>query len=70
MNEEYRGREEEFKAYMLEQVQQIDYGQVWGKLDSYFAIQVSFTWLDWLIIETAIRDEQFSIKMISDQQKL
>ena len=56
LNEEYKGKEE-FKAYMLEQVQQIDYGQVWGKLDSYFAIQVSFTLLDWLIIETAIRDE-------------
>ena len=59
--------EQAFKAYMLEQVLQIDYDQLWGLLDSYFAIQVSFTWLDWLIIETAIGDEEFSMEKVSDQ---
>lgn len=51
--------ENEFKSYMLSHVQNIDYLQPWGDLDSYFAIEMSFTWLDWLIIEQAIGNEKF-----------
>lgn len=55
----------EFKSYMLGHVQCIDYLQKWGELDSYFAIEMSFTWLDWLIIEEAIDNEKFRMKRVS-----
>lgn len=42
--------EKDFKAFMLEQVMTIDYEQLWGHINSYFAINVSFTMIDWLII--------------------
>ena len=51
---------------MLEQILMIDYEQPWGLIDSFFAIQVSFTWLDWLIIEEAINNENFSLSNVSD----
>ena len=58
--------EKDFKVFMLEQIMQIDYEQLWGLIDSFFAVQVSFTWLDWLIVEEAIRNENFSMDNVSD----
>lgn len=55
---------------MLEQIIKIDYEQLWGLIDSFFAVQVSFTWLDWLITEEAISNENFCLSTVSDQQKL
>ena len=40
--------------------------QPWSDIDSYFAIEMSFTWLDWLIIEEAISNEKFKMKQVSD----
>ena len=62
--------DDKFVEYMVQHVQKIDYMQSWQDIDSYFAIDMSFTWLDWLIIEEAIRNEKFKMKKVSDQQKL
>ena len=51
---------------MVEHVQKIDYTQSWSKLDTYFQIEMSYTWLDWLIIEEAINNKQFKMKDVSD----
>jgi len=62
----YENKEADFKAFMLGHILMIDYEQPWGLIDSFFAIQVSFTWLDWLIIEEAINNENFSLSNVSD----
>ena len=55
---------------MLEQIHRIDYLQPWGNLNSFYAIEKSFTWLDWLIIEKAILKETFDMDKVSEYRKL
>ena len=63
-------KEEEFKLYMLEQIMKVNYDQQWGHIDSYFSISISFTWMDWLITEQALKDENFDTQEVSDEMKL
>ena len=62
--------EEAFQTFMLEQIHRIDYLQPWGNLNSFYAIEKSFTWLDWLIIEKAILKETFDMDKVSEYRKL
>ena len=52
----------DFEQFALEQIHKVDYLQPWGELDSDFALEKSYTWLDWLIIEEAIQDPKFDLK--------
>ena len=62
--------EEAFQTFMLEQIHRIDYLQPWGDLNSFYAIEKSFTWLDWLIIEKAISEPTFEMSNIADKRKM
>ena len=39
------------KFNLLEMINKIDYLQPWDSFESHFDIELSFTWLDWLIME-------------------
>jgi len=41
----------DYEELVLEQIHKIDYLQPWGDLQSDFAVEKSYTWLDWLIID-------------------
>ena len=55
---------------LLERIYNIDYMQSWGKTVSSFDIQLSFTWLDWRIIEQIIHDESFDLANVETEQKI
>ena len=58
------------KYNLLEKIQNIDYMQHWGKSSSSFDIQLSFTWLDWRILEQLIHDESFDLGNVETEQKI
>ena len=60
----------EYQQKLLELVHTIDFLQPWSKLGSNFAVEKSFTWLDWLIIEKAISEPTFEMSNIADKRKM
>jgi hypothetical protein len=51
-------------------INKVDYLQPWGKLNSSFDVEQSFTLLDWRIMEEVIDDNKFDLEIISNEQKV
>ena len=51
-------------------INKIDYSQPWGHFMSSFDVELSFTWLDWLIMEQAIYEPNFDLREIDPEQKI
>ena len=60
----------ESKFKILENITKIDYNQKWNSAVSSFDIELSFTWLDWRIIEQLIQDESFNLENVETEQKI
>ena len=58
------------KYKLLEKISNIDYMQKWGSSHSSFDIQLSFTWLDWRILEQLIHDDSFDLGNVETEQKI
>ena len=58
------------QKYMLTRIHSIDYTQPWGDLRSYFAIEKTFTLLDWLIIGKVIKNPKFDMKQVIMKRRL
>ena len=56
--------------FALELINRIDYLQPWGDLQSDFAAEKTFSWLDWLVIEQGIRNDSFRVKDMTHEQML
>ena len=54
----------------MEQIHKVDYLQIWGDLEADFALEKTYTWLDWLIIENIIANPNFNFVDLTDEQKL
>ena len=54
----------------MEQIHKVDYLQHWGDLEADFALEKTYTWLDWLIIENIIAKPNFNFIELTDEQKL
>ena len=48
----------------------IDFRQEWGDPMSSFDVELSYTWLDWRIMELIISNPNFNIDNIDAEQKL
>lgn len=60
----------DYQQFLLERIHTVDWLQPWGDLKSDFAIEKSFTWLDWLIIEKAIPNPNYKLSEIADKRKM
>ena len=56
--------------FALELINRIDYLQPWGDLQSDFAAEKTFSWLDWLVIEQGIKNDSFRVKDMTHEQML
>lgn len=54
----------------MAQISRVDYLQHWDNLMSKFDIELSFTWLDWRLLELEIYDDTFNIEDVDDEQKI
>ena len=52
---------------LLSKIYRIDYLQEWGELGSSFDVQMSFTWLDWRIMELIAGETAFDVNSIDDE---
>jgi len=52
---------------ILTRISKIDYLQEWDNYMSKFDIELSFTWLDWQIMELEINDDTFHIENVDDE---
>ena len=55
---------------ILTKINTIDYLQKWGDQYSSFDVELSFTWLDWRILELMIQDDKFNIENVEIEQKI
>jgi hypothetical protein len=52
------------KYYLVNELYSVDYSQGFGLLKSNFKAQLSFTLLDWLIVDRLVAHREFSIAHI------
>lgn len=55
---------------LLQMINKIDYLQPWGHYMSAFDVELSFTWLDWKIMEQAMNEPNFDLREIDPEQKI
>lgn len=55
---------------ILRQINRIDYTKDWGSQSASFDIELSFTWLDWQIMDMVNSDSVFYIEDIDQEQQL
>ena len=76
MNQDYKRyvqhslAQENKRSKILTKISKIDYLQEWSDTYSKFDIELSFTWLDWRIMELEINDDTFDIHDVEDEQKI
>lgn len=46
---------EDYQEMVLELIHSVDYMQPWGELESEFAVEKSYTWLDWIIMNQMLK---------------
>lgn len=55
---------------MMTKINSIDYLQKWGANMSSFDVELSFTWLDWSIMDQIIMRDDFDVSSVETEQQL
>ena len=55
---------------LLYQINKTDFGQKWTDQNASFDVELSFTWLDWRILELIVSDEIFNVENVDTEQAL